>query len=250
MAMQHSGRERELDKHVKTSKTKGDAKAKSASATTSKKSVAQPVASAKVGDGQQGDQERRDRPPRQHASRCRSPRERRPGLAWAKSSSTSAAPVHHHEPRRLDRLQDGRRGDPQRLEPARDGHRHLEVLPQSRALRRRKAGREERSAGRPPHREHDPPGRREVRRLLRHEGGRRCVRGRARLPHGPPDRRVQLASLVQLRSVGPVRHHRLRRKLGVGSVESRRAARSSRRRTPTSARSARRASSRPRTTTS
>ena len=74
----------------------------------------------------------------------------------------------HHEPRRLGRLQDGRRRDPGDVVAARDRHRRLQVLPQGRPPRRREAGRDERAPGRLPHRAHDPRGGREVRRLLRH----------------------------------------------------------------------------------
>ena len=86
-----------------------------------------------------------------------------------------------------------------------------------------------------------------LRRLLRDEGGRRRVRGRALLPAGQPVRRVQLAGVVQLRPLARVRHRRARAATGRGTRQTRRGR--PRRRTPTSARSARRASSRRSTTT-
>ena len=66
------------------------------------------------------------------------------------------------------------------------------------------------------------------------------------LPAGPPVRRVQLAGVVQLRPLPRVRHQGLGRQLGLGPEQP---TPSSRPRTPTSARSARRASSRRSTTT-
>ena len=78
------------------------------------------------------------------------------------------------------------------------------------------------------------------------QGRRRHVRGRALVPARQPVRRLQLAGLVQLRALARVRDHGLGRQLGVGRGDRRR---SPRRRTPTSARSARRASSSRRTTT-
>ncbi len=50
-----------------------------------------------------------------------------------------AAFERHHQPRRQHRLQDGRRRDPASVEPARDRHRHLEVLPQGGPSRRQGA---------------------------------------------------------------------------------------------------------------
>jgi hypothetical protein len=55
-----------------------------------------------------------------------------------------------------------------------------------------------------------------LRRLLRDEGGRRRVRGRARLPPRDQYGRLQLARVVQLRPLAPLRHRGPGRQLGVG----------------------------------
>ena len=153
------------------------------------------------------------------------------------------APVeHHHQPRRQHRLQDGGRRGPRELEPARDRHPHLQVLPQGGPPRRQGQGRDERPPGRPSPRAHDPPRGGRLRRLLRHEGRRRHVRGRALAPARQPVRRVQLAGLVQPAASGTSTGSS-----GSGgnwAWDAEADDGHARRRTPTSARSARRASSR------
>ena len=155
-----------------------------------------------------------------------------------------AAHERHHEPRRLGRLQDGGRRDPRRLVAARDRHRRLQVLPQGRPPRRQGAGRDA-ACARSCTASRTPSARR-----ASSFGGYFATQGDAdtfeaelSLPARQPVRRVQLAGVVQLRPLPRVRHRRARAATGRGTRQPR-PTRSSRRRTPTSARSARRASSR------
>jgi hypothetical protein len=169
------------------------------------------------------------------------PRGRRP----ARRGELGAARQRHHQPRRLDRVRDAGRGDARELVAARDRHRGLEVLPQGRPEGRSEEGRDLGPAARHPRGADHPRGGRAAGRLLRLEGGRRRVRGRADPPARDAEGGVQLAGVVQPRPLPALRHRGPGRQLGMGGAQGR----GPRPRTPTSARSARPASSRPSTTT-
>jgi hypothetical protein len=97
-----------------------------------------------------------------------------------------------------------------------DRHRRLQVLPQGGPEGRREEERDERAPAGAPRRAHHPRGRRRAGRLLRDEGGRRRVRGGARLPPRDAEGRLQLARVVQPRPLAPLRHRGPGRQLGVG----------------------------------
>ena len=90
------------------------------------------------------------------------------------------------------------------------------------AARRQGRGGDERSPGGASSVAHHPPRGRRLRRLLRGQERRRCVRGRAVALARSPVRRLQLAGLVQPRSLARVRDHRLGGQLGVGRWRGRR----------------------------
>ncbi len=168
----------------------------------------------------------------------------------ARPGHLGAAHQRHHQPRRLRRLQDGRRRDPRGLvQLATD-------IVVSKYFRK---------AGLHGNKDQGETSVRQVVHRLAHtirEAGERfggyfasakdadTFEAELSLPARQPVRRVQLAGVVQLRPLPPVRDHRLRRQLRLAADARRtRRTRSSRRRTPTSARSARRASSSRSTTT-
>ena len=183
-----------------------------------------------------------------HPSRSRPARGGLAGRRW--NASRLRAPLErHHEPRRLGRLQDGRRRDP-------GGWSQLATdIVVSKYFR--KAGLHgDKEHGETsvrqvvlPHRAHHPRGRRAASAATsRPTKDADTFEAELSLPARQPVRRLQLAGVVQLRPLPPATASRAPAATGRGTPRA--TARVDRdRRTPTSARSARRASSSRSTTT-